>query len=41
MRKRALLIGCPFGGLVGVGNDVETMAAVLLQKRGFAIDLML
>lgn len=34
MAKRALLIGSPFGGLTGVGNDIEAMAE-LLSTRGF------
>jgi Caspase domain len=37
MSKRALLIGSPFAGLTGVGNDIAAMTD-LLAKRGFVID---
>ena len=37
MTKRALLIGSPYGGLTGVGNDIDTMSE-LLCRRGFQVE---
>lgn len=36
-RRRALLIGAPLDGLLGVGNDIAAMAGVL-GERGFEIE---